>query len=273
MVGDAATHWAQDLREWGIPAQILDQAPVSPWIHPTESFRPTGNLFVDTPSRRRALEALSDVTGAPSVLDVGCGGGRATFGLIPPARLVVGVDQQPSMLEVFSDEARARGIEALTILGSWPEVAPMSPRCDVVICHHVLFNVPDLVSFVHELCAHAARRVVIELPARHPLANLSAAWKRFWDLERPTSPTAEDACSVVLGMGLAAHYEPFAVPDHKTDVSDRDVEHTRVRLCLPASRDAEVREFLQSRPTALRELATIWWDTSGQESAHERTFW
>ncbi len=260
MVDDAAARWTQALQGWGIPEAIVDQAPQTPWIHHAESFRPGGDVFVGTPSRHRALKVLYEVVGAPSLLDVGCGGGRAAFGLVPPASTVVGVDQQQSMLDVFAEEATTRGIRARTILGAWPDIARDVPRCDVVICHHVLYNVPDLVPFVTELTAHAKRRVVIELTLRHPLSKLSDAWKRFWDLERPLSPTAQDALAVVLQLSFRAHYESFLAVDDKSEVSDRDVEHTRIRLCLPASRDSDVREFLESRPSAPLELATIWWD-------------
>ena len=261
MADDAATRWTQALQGWGIPAAIVDQAPQTPWIHHVESFRPTDDVFVDTPSRQRALEALCQVVGESSLLDVGCGGGRAVFGLIPPAQTVVGVDQQQSMLDVFVEEATTRGIRARPIHGAWPDIARAAPQCDVVICHHVLYNVPDLIPFVAELTSHAKRRVVIELTLRHPLSNLSDAWSHFWGLERPSSPTAGDALAVALQLGLRAHYEAFLAIDDKSEVSDRDVEHTRIRLCLPESRDSDVREFLKSRPSKPRELATIWWDT------------
>lgn len=261
-MADYATRWTQALQSWGIPPEILEQAPQLPWVHPAESFRPGGDLFVDTPSRRRALQALHEVVGAPSLLDVGCGGGRAAFGLVPPTQMVFGFDQQQSMLKVFVEEAATRDVRAQTILGSWPNDAGDAPQCDVVICHHVVYNVANLAAFMTELTAHAERRVVIELTLRHPLSNLSAAWSRFWGLERPNSPTARDALSVALALGMKAHYETFVLPDEKTRVSDRDVEHTRVRLCLPASRDSDVRDFLESRRNSPRELATIWWNTT-----------
>jgi SAM-dependent methyltransferase len=87
----ALQHWSEALPTWAIPDEIMQKAPESPWIHPVSKFTPEGNLHVDTPSRLRALEALADNA---TVLDVGCGGGRAAFGLVPPARHVVGVDHQ-----------------------------------------------------------------------------------------------------------------------------------------------------------------------------------
>ena len=109
----ASEHWATSLQQWGIPQHILDAAPQSPWIHPVANFRPTGDLFVNTPSRLRALEALQG--DSPSVLDVGCGGGKAAFGLTPPATSVFGVDHQQVMLDVFADEAGARGVQVGTL--------------------------------------------------------------------------------------------------------------------------------------------------------------
>jgi SAM-dependent methyltransferase len=264
---DAAERWALGLQQWGIPEHILEQAPQSPWIHPTASFRPTAEPTVAvTPSYRRAVEAVDDALrhgGDGSVLDVGCGGGRASLPLVPPARRLVGVDHQHGMIEMFAAETAARGIAALTVLGDWPEVAAQAPVCDVVVCHHVLFNVADLVPFVAALTEHARRRVVVEMPMQHPLANLSAAWKQFWDLDRPTGPTALDAAAVLHEMGLAVNVDEFDQADPKAmrgEVTDRDVEHTRVRLCLTAHRDPEVRAFLEQLPRPPRRVVTLWWD-------------
>lgn len=257
---DPAAYWSHALAQWGIPEYILDQAPQSPWIHPVQSFRPTGDLYVDTPSRRRALDALGQ-SDRPSVLDIGCGGGRAAFGLTPPAAHVIGVDHQQAMLDVFADEAHQRGVACETVLGDWPDVVGRTPDADVVTCHHVLFNVRDLVPFVQALGSRARRRVVIELPQRHPLSWLSPFWEHFWDLQRPDSPTCDDALAVVRSAGFDAHLERFDVGHPASPVTDEHVEFTRIRLCLPASRDAELRELLDQHPSYGRAFATIWWDT------------
>jgi hypothetical protein len=103
---------------------------------------------------------------------------------------------------------------------------------------------------------------VVELPVHHPLSGLSDLWEHFWGLRRPTSPTAEDALVAMRRLGFDAHLERFEVPMPERPVTDRDVEHTRIRLCLPADRDAELGELLRARPVRPRELATLWWDTA-----------
>ena len=259
MNSSTAERWADDLASWGIPDHILGAAPQSPWIHPVSSFTPEGNLFVDTPSRLRALEALEGLN-SPSVLDVGCGGGRGVFGLTPPATKIVGVDHQQGMLDVVTDQARKRDLEVQTVLGDWPTVADSTPICDVAICHHVVYNVADLVPFIEALTSHARRRVVLELPTRHPLSHLSDAWKQFWDLDRPSAPTSNDAVEVVRSTGVAATLEEFETEESARAVTDLDVEHMRIRLCLTEDRDQEVRQFLEHRKPKPRSLATIWWD-------------
>lgn len=247
--------WSQSLQNWAIPEEILAQAPQSPWIHPVANFRPDGNLMVETPSRLRALEVSPR-----SVLDVGCGGGRGAFGLVPPATLVVGVDHQQGMLDVFASEAAARGVHSTTILGDWPDVADQTPVCDVAICHHVYYNVQDIEPFARALHSHAQHRVVVELPQQHPLSSISDLWLHFWQLQRPSSPTAHDAAEVMKSLGFDAHLELFEVPVTAHPVTSQDVEQTRIRLCLSPSRDEEVAEVLRTRKTMPRQLATIWWD-------------
>ena len=255
----AASRWAESLAAWAIPDEILAAAPQSPWIHPVQQFV-VSDAISDSPSHARAREALPP---AGSVLDVGCGGGRAAFAVTPPAMLVLGVDHQQGMLDAFEAEAARRGVEHRTHLGDWPQIADEVRPADVVVCHHVAYNVSDLVPFVAALDRHASRRVVMEIPARHPLSNLSPLWRRFWDLDRPDGPTAADAFDVCREAGFHARLETWAAGSESTQEIpfDDQVRFTRIRLCLPAERDAEVAAALREmEPVPPRELATLWWD-------------
>ena len=249
--------WSNELKAWAIPHDILDRAPESPWIHPVSTFTPSGDLFVDTLSRLRALEAL---TSDSSVLDIGCGGGRAAFGLTPPATHVIGVDHQQGMLDVFTEQAQQRSVACTTVLGDWPDVSSKTPTADVVVCHHVLYNVQDIEPFVRAMSDHAKRRVVVEMPQLHPLSSLSALWKEFWNIDRPTQPSSNDAVEVIRACGFDARSELFTQELGVRPVTDDDVRFTRIRLCLTPDRDADIRTFLEQHPVTSRALATIWWD-------------
>ena len=141
------------------------------------------------------------------MLDVGSGGGRASMALVPPASMLVAVDHQQGMLDAFTDAALRRGVRSQVHLGDWPAVADDVPECDVVVCHHVAYNVADLGPFLVALDAHARHRVVLEVPEHHPLSNMNPLWKQFWDLDRPTRPTAEDVAAIARALGFDAHLD------------------------------------------------------------------
>ena len=255
----AAQRWADDLESWAIPPEILDAAPESPWIHPVELFTVTGEV-PDSVSHQRAREALPD---GGTVLDVGCGGGRASLALVPPAARIVGVDEQQGMLDRFVEAARARGVEHDEILGSWPQESSRTPSCDVVVCHHVAYNVADLVPFVQALSAHAGRRVVLELPTTHPLTHMAPLWREFWGLERPPGPTADDCLAVVRATGVEASIETWdEAPGSRVALPpEKQAHYMRIRLCLPVDREPDVAAFLaRADPAPARRAATIWWD-------------
>ena len=95
----------------------------------------------------------------------------------------------------------------------------------------------------------------------HPLSSLSDGWQHFWGLTRPTGPTAHDALRVTRDAGFDATLEEWEAPERNTGpVTDLDVQHTRIRLCLTADRDAEVRAFLETQQRGTRTTATLWWN-------------
>lgn len=252
----AAERWRDDLAAWAVPDEILAQAPASPWIHPVRMFS-VDDEVPGSPSHQRAREALPD---GGDVLDVGCGGGRASMALVPRAGRVVGVDARAEMLAAYAEAADRRGAAHDEVLGRWPDAT--APEGDVVVCHHVLYDVADVVPFVQALHDHARRRVVVELSAVHPLAHLAPYWKRFWDLDRPEGPTAGDALEVLRSLGIGARIEEWDDdrPWGRLD-PDETVRVLRTRLCLPASRDAEVADAIATTPDrGPRRTATLWWD-------------
>ncbi|HEV2426859.1 MAG TPA: class I SAM-dependent methyltransferase [Acidimicrobiales bacterium] len=210
----------------------------------------------DSPSRSRALEALGD---AGSVLDVGCGGGAAGLALVPPAHELAGIDCSAPMLAELEKTAMGRGVNIRTVLGAWPDCQDSAPTSDVVVCHHVVYNVAAVTPFLRALAAHARRRVVIELSARHPLSGLTPAWRHFWGLERPNSPTADDLLAVLAEDGVNVGVERWTRPPREASLDER-AALARVRLCLPESRFVEVRDFLAANPPDPSDTVTVWWD-------------
>jgi SAM-dependent methyltransferase len=257
----AAARWAAELAAWAIPPEILEAAPESPWGFPPALFRAAEReAVVDTPSRRRAVEALPE---AGAVLDVGSGGGAASLALVPPASTIVAVDESPDMLAALAAAADERGVSHAEHVGRWPDVAGEVPPADVVVCHHVFYNVPDLAAFALALDDHARRRVVAELTASHPLTPQGPLWRHFHGIDRPEGPTAELAVAVLEEAGFAVTAEPFASPPRPHPDRAEWVAFVRRRLCLPAERDAELDAMLPPDDALLRprQVVTVWWDT------------
>jgi SAM-dependent methyltransferase len=204
------------------------------------------------------------------VLDVGAGAGAACLPLLARSTGLTAVDSDAGMLDLLAERAGAQHVTTCCVLGSWPEVAPRTPAADVVTCHHVLYNVPDLRPFVAELTGHARRLVVAEVTAQHPLVTLNDLWLRFHGLRRPESPTAGDLLAILTAMGLRPGHQRWTRPGARDYASLAELtEVTRRRLCLPPERSAEVAEALAAGkgtsegPAELassgREVVTVWW--------------
>lgn len=265
--------WRDDLAAWAIPEHITGAVAESPWVLSRQVFARRADRVSATPSGpsyRRAWAAL-DPPG--SVLDVGSGAGAASLPLLPRATSLTAVDTDGGMLDTLSERSAAAGVTARTVLGRWPDAAAEAGPADVVTCHHVFYNVPEIRPFVTALTANARREVAAEMTAQHPLVPLNALWLRFHGLRRPVAPTAADLIQILEAMGLRPGHETWRRPGGRDYASfDEMVDVTRRRLCLPPERAAEVAAALaesgidpedpEDLGSSGRDVVTIWWSGS-----------
>jgi SAM-dependent methyltransferase len=237
----------------GIPPEILAGAPASPWKHDPKAFTAPAEPH-DTPSRDAALRLVTDGPRG-TVVDVGCGGGSASLAVAEHAGPLTGVDHDPGMLEVFSADCTARGVEHRTVLGEWPAVADHAGIADVVLCHHVGYNTDDLPPFLVAMTVGARRGVVMELTAQHPMAWLDPLWERFHGLHRPPPATADDAADVLREMGIDPELTRWERPARLPE----DPAWVARRLCLPPERVGDVTEAMVGLPPRPRAAVTLRW--------------
>jgi SAM-dependent methyltransferase len=257
----ALARWRDQLDGWAIPEEILAAAPESPWAFPVGLFRSRARRAGTRPATPSNREAARSLPPGGSVLDVGAGGGAASLPLAGVAGRLVAVDESADMVAAFLAAAEAARVPASGVEGRWPEVAGRVAPADVVVCHHVLYNVADLAPFADALTGHARRRVVAELTERHPLVGLAPLWRRFHGLERPSGPGADDAVAALEALGLRVARQDWESQDRfGFDDFDELVAFTRRRLCLPAERDPEVAAALLEAGT--RQVDGVW--VSGQ---------
>ncbi len=113
----------------------------------------------------RQFVAALDLTDCATLLDVGCGPGTIALTVAPRLDRVYGLDYSPGMLAAFAEEARARGLTAVTpILRAWDDDWNDVPTCDVVVASRST-AVPDLEAAVLRLDSKARKRVYMSYPA------------------------------------------------------------------------------------------------------------
>jgi hypothetical protein len=265
MSSPASVRWADQLAAWAIDPEILAAAPESPYGFPPEVFA-AGQYSSPSPLAELARAALAP---GGQVLDVGAGAGAASLETVPPGGHLHAVDSQPSMLRALESAARDRGVSLTTYEGMWPDLADQVPVCDVVVCAHVVYNVPDLVPFATALTRHARDLVVVELTGTHPLTRLAPMWEAVHHQPRPDGPTAELAVAVLREAGIEPDVrERVIVPVERTGaLLDTWIDFTRRQLCLPPERRPEVAELMQRYPPRPRRAVVLSWPGTGSRDA------
>jgi SAM-dependent methyltransferase len=272
--GTAAQRWAEDLQAWAVPEELVAAAGRDPWVHPVQRFAARADAGLAEPggaSYVRARTVLEDVlerTEEPgTVLDVGAGAGAASLPLGPWAAEVVAVYRSADMLAAFAERAERLGLPYRTVEGSWPEVAGEAGPADLVVCHHVVYDVADITPFLDALTGAARERVVLEVPPLHPLTWMNPLWERFHGMRRPERPSSDDLVAVLHDLGVRAlAVDRWVQAEAETLSHQERVALVTRRLCLPETREAEVAEALeQDPPPSLRQVVTMSWAGSAQD--------
>ncbi|WP_446745278.1 class I SAM-dependent methyltransferase [Silvibacterium acidisoli] len=107
-----------------------------------QSFGPRAEAYLNSSvhSQGEDLRKLAELIGATKgakVLDLGCGGGHASFAAATAAASVTAYDLTPAMLEVVAAEAKKRGLDNLhTVQGSAEQLPFENASFDWVISRY-----------------------------------------------------------------------------------------------------------------------------------------
>jgi hypothetical protein len=67
---------------------------------------------------------------------------------------------------------------------------------------------------------------------------------------------------VLTEQGIDAQLKLWDGPVRQEADFATAANYSRIRLCLPAEREGEVLEFLESQPRQeVKKIATLWWDS------------
>lgn len=265
--------WRDELAAWAIPERITAAVDESPWVLPTQVFARRADQLSAKPAGASFERAWAALEPPGSVLDIGAGAGAASLPLAARTTELTAVDSSQPMLDLLGERAADRSLPLRCVNGVWPQVAvdEKLPSSDVVTCHHVLYNVPQLLPFLVSMTEHARRLVVVEITTTHPLTSLNELWYQFHGLRRPAGPTAADVLEILAAMGVRFDSKQWPRPGGPDYPSMAElVDVTRRRLCLPPDRAGDIENALVAagvdpdHPADLgssgRDVMTIWWD-------------
>lgn len=270
----AADRWAEQLAAWALPQHLLDAVEDSPYGWPQHLWKRRSDLASSEeqePVTRQIVRTLAAPDG--SIIDVGAGRGRASLPLAAEGHPLVAVEKDPAMAAGLREDATSMGLELTIVEAGWPDAAALVEPAAVVMCAHVVYDVPEIAPFIQAMHDSATSGVVIELTPEHPWARMAPMYQALHDLDRPNGPTIDDLRAVVAEtIGVDPNIEWWEREGHLWFSGWEEItEYYGRRLVLPASRRGELRPLLEPHVTEAdgrlyigdlsRQLATMWWQT------------
>jgi hypothetical protein len=131
-----------------------------------------------------------------------------------------------------------------TRVGEFFALQPDLELYDVVTSQNVVYNVDDLFGFLGGLIAHAKEGVVLEMTLYHPHYGLNLLWRRFHQLERPSTPSAVEVIEALIMMGMTPKVVLGAGVRRGSDPATQVIS-TRRRLCLSSREDVAIQAALE----------------------------
>ena len=193
--------------------------------------------------------ARMDLTGAQSLLDVGCGPGTIALAVAPRLRSVVGLDYSGAMLEALRDQAAARGLTHVqTLHRAWEDDWSDVPVCDIAVASRATL-VDDIAAALVRLDAHARLRVYLT----HPVGGhfTDPAIQRVVGRSVPGTPDYIYLVNILHRMGIHPRIDYLTQESRLADAQGFDDYAQRVAWSL-----GELDEQERDRLRAWYERAT-----------------
>lgn len=224
--------------------------------------------------------ARLDLTGARSVLDIGCGPGTLALPLAQRGLDVVALDYSERMLEQLREKAGSAGLTNIqTVSRAWEDDWHDVPVCDIVIASRST-TVDDLEMALHKMARHARLRACFSYPAdgffvgREILAMLGT--------QPPLLPDLLLALGMLRRMGVHPRVDYILLPSRLAGCASFDEfeqrlvwstgpldEATRSRLRAWYEADAERAQ----RGGGPMRWAVVGWDLTAALHAGRKAGW
>lgn len=244
-----------------------EEAPADFYAPRARAFRPGGPPPPEVPA---LLELLRP---SDSLLDIGAGGGRYAVPLAARVREVLAVEPSSSMRWTLQDAARHAGASNVRLYPSrWPAAHPLGiPSVDATFVAHVLYDVPDLRTFLEATEAHTRRLCAVVLGDMAPSRGIEAVWAELHGEPAHVLPALPEFLTVLAGWGRRFDVRTFPLPAPPRVTLDEAVASQRSRFWLRegSPKDERLRALLAEHfgspdglvrlPPRLRYTALVTW--------------
>ena len=154
--------------------------------------------------------ARMDLSGASTLLDIGCGPGTIGVPLASGLDAVYGLDYSPAMLECMRENAQAAGVNNVhPLLLSWTDDWADVPVCDIVVASRSSI-VPDMAEALGKMTSHARLRCYMTHLVGGHFGDACIA--ELLGRQRQSFPDYIYIINLLYGMGVHPRLDYLAFP-------------------------------------------------------------
>lgn len=188
-----------------------------------------------------AFLARVDVSGARSLLDVGCGPGILCLPLAAQLEVVYALDYSPGMLAQLQDNARQRAVDNLKpVLRAWEEDWSDIPRCDILLASRSGL-VADLDATLDKIHRHTRLRVYFTQLVGGQF--IDPALTRFLGINRPAFPDHIYLLNLLHQRGINPRLDYIETPSRLAGCADFATFAERLAWSLGELNDEQRRRL------------------------------
>ncbi|TQK06466.1 MULTISPECIES: class I SAM-dependent methyltransferase [unclassified Herbaspirillum] len=227
----------------------------------TEQFGSTAAAYLTSAVHAQGadLQELAQIAAAipdARVLDLGCGGGHASFAVAPVVQKVIAYDLSAQMLDVVASAAQERGLDNLAVRqGSADKLDFPDASFDLVCTRfsvHHWRNVPQALREVLRVLKPGGRFIVIDTAA--PADVLADTYVQAIELLRDTSHVRNislNSWRKLLGQA------GFAIASDKTWKLRLEFDSWVARMRTPAGNVAAIKALWDSAPQEVKDYFAL----------------
>ncbi|WP_380184687.1 class I SAM-dependent methyltransferase [Kalamiella sp. sgz302252] len=210
----------------------------------------------------RELLSHMDLTGASTLLDIGCGPGTVCLAVADRLDKVYGLDYSTGMLEVAAQRAAAQGVDnAVWLPRAWEDSWEDLPVCDIAVASR-----STLVGDLRQALAKLNRQARLRVYTTHTVSGTFVDPELLRAIDRPVEqlPNYIYAVNILYQMGIHARVD-FIEDDRcqKAQTFEDALQAvSRATGELNASEQQRLAEYCQQRkaPAAGKKWALVYWD-------------